>query len=88
VSKWDPYSGRKAPCNWDISSALDLIVAVFSLCNYFKILVQQTVCDWTEKREVEVRVVEREKATQEREGKRDEQCTGWFRTSLASNRHS
>ena len=51
-------------------------MAVFSLSNYIKILVQQTVCDWTEKREVEVRVVEREKATQEREGKRDEQCTG------------
>ena len=36
-------------------------MAVFSLCTYFKILMQQWVCDWTEKREVEVRVVEREK---------------------------
>ena len=48
-------------------------MAVFSLCNYFKILVQQEVCDWTGKREVEVRVGERER---ERERERKEPKRG------------
>jgi hypothetical protein len=35
-------------------------LAGFSLTNYVKILVQQETCDWTEKREVELRVAEGE----------------------------
>jgi hypothetical protein len=32
----------------------------FSLSNYIKILVQQEACDWTRKREAELRVAETE----------------------------
>ena len=35
-------------------------MAGFSLTNYIKILVQQEACDWTGKREVELRVAETE----------------------------
>ena len=38
----------------------------FFLSSYIKILVQQEACDWTEKREVELRVGEKEKVTGER----------------------
>jgi hypothetical protein len=36
-------------------------VAGFSLSKYIKILMQQEACDWTWKREVELRVGERER---------------------------
>ena len=40
-------------------------MAGFSLSNYIKILVQQEACDWTGKKEAELRV-----AGREREGER------------------
>ena len=41
-------------------------MAGFSLSNYIKILVQQEACDWTGKREAELRVAETESISGER----------------------
>jgi hypothetical protein len=41
-------------------------VAEFPLSNYIKILVQQEACDWTRKREAELRVADREHNSGER----------------------
>jgi hypothetical protein len=47
-------------------------MAGFSLSNYIKILVQQEACDWTGKREVELRVARTESHSGEREGSKME----------------
>ena len=43
-------------------------VAGFSLSNYIKILVQQEACDWTGKREADLRVAERDRVSLRRGG--------------------
>jgi hypothetical protein len=43
-------------------------VTGFSLPNYIKIFLQQKACDWTGKREVEVRVAETESMEEEKKG--------------------
>jgi hypothetical protein len=40
----------------------------FSLSNHIKILVQQDACDWTGKREADLRVAETESVSGERGG--------------------
>ena len=51
-----------------------VLVAGFSLSNYIKILVQQEACDWTGKREAELRVAETEHL-------RREEKPRWSRTT-------
>ena len=43
-------------------------VVGFSLSNYIKILVQQEACDWTGKREADLRVAERDRVSLRRGG--------------------
>ena len=58
-------------------------MAGFSLSNYIKILVQQEACDWTGKREAELRVGETERLR--REGGSKMEGDGLFRTSMVLN---
>jgi hypothetical protein len=51
-------------------------VAGFSLSNYSKILVQQEACDWTGKRELELRVAETDSISGERKKEQDGGQTG------------
>ena len=44
-------------------------MAGFFLSNYIKILVQQEACDWTGKREVELRVVSQGATQKEKEAR-------------------
>jgi hypothetical protein len=41
-------------------------VTKFFLSNYIKILMQQEACDWTRRREVELRVAETESVSEEK----------------------
>ena len=76
------------------------LVARLSLSNYIKILVQQEACDWTGKRETELRVThthththterERERERERLEGETGEARwtqTGRYRLSVALNSH-
>ena len=57
-----------------------MLVAGFSLSNYIKILVQQEACDWTGKREEELRVAETERgeAKMEAEEQDEEPEPAWL----------
>jgi hypothetical protein len=57
---------------WDVTG--------FSLSNYIKILVQQEACDWTGKREEELRVAETERgeAKMEAEEQDEEPEPAWL----------
>jgi hypothetical protein len=46
-------------------------VTEFSLSNYIKILVHQDTCDWTQKMEAKLRIVETEINSGERKRKQD-----------------